>query len=202
MSTTIFKALVSRPTHLGRKPRTAAELLRQTHQYLEEEGKWIKGTMFKDGDAKAAYENGFCGKWGACAVGALGIVAGDFTPGVEMFDDTWDDDEYEEDWRDYYWVADYDDQNDLVYEACGYLALIIDPRLIASNLGNWTTVELVPCDIGTTGLVIDWNDDNSRRRKQVLNTFAKAAALASRPGTFDKVARKYLAENGYLDTDD
>lgn len=189
MSATNIKTLVSRPTHLGRKPRTAGELLRQTHTFLEEEGRWIKGHMFMDGDAKRAYEQGFCNNWGACSVGALGIVAGDYKPAVEHGVAEWDNDDVPFNY--YHWQTDYDIESDVVFRACAYLTLVISPQRAADALDDGTRED---DPYKWVKAVIDWNDAKSRRRKQVLAAFAKAAELASKRGSFKDIAEKYLAE--------
>lgn len=196
MTTQDIKVLVKRPTHLGRKPKTAAALLRQTHKFLDEEGKWIKGYMFKDGDAKKAYEDGFCGKWGVCSVGALGVVSGEFTPSVRYRDLV-----YQDDWE---WDDEYAVNDEIVIEACAYLVLVINPEAARSNLEDgcvpgrlhyrpwgWSSYAGEWLD-----LVINWNDDKSRKRKQVLEAFAKAAELAATPAKFETVAWKYLEKKG------
>lgn len=191
------KTIVTRPTHLGRKPRTAAQLLRQTHAYLEEEGRWIRGAMFKDGDAKRAYENGFCGNWGVCSVGALGIVAGDFKPAVvvERWSSIFID---EDDHKDFWWQSEYETDNPLVAEACAYLCLVFDPKNTYELLADGLTTSGYDDVDEWVGNVISWNDSR-RQRKQVLATFAKAAEIASRPGSFEKVARKHLIDTGVGD---
>jgi hypothetical protein len=177
------KVLIKRPTVYGRKPRTAAELLRQTRQFLDEEGKWIKGQMFKDGSAKDAYENGFCGKWGVCSVGAIGLVSGEFAPGV-----------YADHYGQYYWTEEYEPETFVANEACAYLALAIDPRYVRDLIESDITVESYGWQYAER--VIEWNAANSRTRKQVLATFAKAAELAARRGNFGSVAIKHLQSIG------
>lgn len=192
MYDTEFKPLVTRPTHLGSKPRTAAALLRQTHKFLTEEGRWIKGRMFKDGDAKQAYERGFCGKWGVCSVGALGVVSGEFTPGV-VAEKGIGYFQYDED---YHWADEYDSQGKVVSEACAYLSLVINPGRAFDLIDDGVPVD---DSYGWLDVIINWNDAKSRKRKQVLDAFAAAAELAAKPEPFESIARKYLASKGFTE---
>lgn len=200
MIDTDIKTLISRPTHFGRKPRTAAALLRQTHKFLAEEGKWIKGTMFKDGDAKRAYERGFCGKWGVCSIGAMGIVSGEFTPGVIKEADDFPSSFL---WAglplaEYYWQDDYDPQSEIVTQACAYLSLVANPERTFDLLYDGCPPE---DSYEWTDVIINWNDASNRTRKQVLDAFAQAAELASKPGSFEAIARKHLVTQGYSEED-
>jgi hypothetical protein len=126
-------------------------------------------------------------------VGALGIVSGEFAPGVEV-EKSRSLVYHDEEWADYYWSDDYDPEGPVVVEACAYLSLVINPEeafyAVSDGVPSTSHYEWVEH-------VIDWNDQDNRTRKQVLKVFEKAAALAARPGSFDAVARKYLTEKGF-----
>lgn len=71
------KVIVKRVTDYGPKPRSARQTLIQAHAFLAEEGQWINGAFFQDGDPEEAYETAQCSSWSACAMGALGLVTGE-----------------------------------------------------------------------------------------------------------------------------
>jgi hypothetical protein len=68
-----------RITKFGRKPRTARAALVQARNLLAEEGRWVKGTAVMNEHALVS-DGPTCGSWGACAVGALGLVTGNYEP--------------------------------------------------------------------------------------------------------------------------
>lgn len=72
-----IKTIVKRVTDYGPKPRSVKQALIQAHAFLAEEGQWIKGEFFRDGDPQEAYEKAECSSWSACAMGALGLVTGE-----------------------------------------------------------------------------------------------------------------------------
>lgn len=82
MNRTETRTIIDRVSDYGPKPKTAFQVLRQAHDLLAEEGKWVAGTYFRDGDAQEAYEASSCGSWQACAMGAIGLVNGDMTISV------------------------------------------------------------------------------------------------------------------------
>lgn len=71
------KVIVKRVTDYGPKPRGPKQALIQAHAFLAEEGQWITGEFFEDGDPQEAYEAASCSSWSACAMGALGLVTGE-----------------------------------------------------------------------------------------------------------------------------
>lgn len=71
------KVVLKRITDYGPKPRSARAALIQAHALLSEEGTWMQGDMFEDGDPVEAYEKSQCGSWKACLAGAIGLVTGD-----------------------------------------------------------------------------------------------------------------------------
>lgn len=71
------KVIVKRVTDFGSKPRSARQALIQAHAFLVQEGQWVKGEFFLDGDPREAYEKASCNSWSACAMGALGLVTGE-----------------------------------------------------------------------------------------------------------------------------
>lgn len=95
-----FKVIVPRVDRYGDVPTTGVEALIQAHAFLAEEGQWARGSWFRDGDPKEAYETSACGSWQACSMGALGLVTGESPVSV----------------RRTVWVIDREDaRNDWVY---------------------------------------------------------------------------------------
>lgn len=88
------KTIVKRVTNYGPKPRSVRQALIQAHAFLAEEGQWIRGNFFQDGDPKEAYEKAQCSSWSACAMGALGLVTGEMQVKVRK-DWYWEDVRYE-----------------------------------------------------------------------------------------------------------
>lgn len=71
------KVVVARVDDYGPKPRGPKQALIQAHAFLAEEGQWMAGEFFRDGDPKEAYEKAACSSWAACSMGALGLVTGE-----------------------------------------------------------------------------------------------------------------------------
>lgn len=71
------KVVVTRVADYGPKPRGPKQALIQAHAFLAEEGQWMAGEFFQDGDPREAYEKAACSSWAACSMGALGLVTGE-----------------------------------------------------------------------------------------------------------------------------
>lgn len=93
------KVIIDRVKDYGPKPRSPKDVLQQARDLLKEEGQWMTGEFFEDGDAKEAYENASCGSWSACAMGAIGLVAGEMTVSVNKYQKKLNDGRVEELWR-------------------------------------------------------------------------------------------------------
>lgn len=187
---TDVKTIVSRVTDYGRKPTTPAQVLRQAHDLLAAEGRWIKGDLFEDGDPKEAYEKAACGKWGVCALGAIGIVSGEMPVQVERISLVDEGFTIEGAWREavaydgytgslaeftadppenffeYEWVGLQDineRRTPLAHRAAEYLAEAIYPDYTEDPYGD-------PAE----SVVASFNDDSRTKRTQVLKAFRQA----------------------------
>lgn len=194
-----IKTIISRVTDYGRKPTTPIQVLKQARALLAEEGNWVKGTLFEDGDPKEAYEKAACGKWGVCTLGAVGIVSGEMPVQVERFANFsldrrgWLDainfDDYEgslkefvtnppENAFEYEWAGVNDitpNGTPLAYRAAEYLAVAIDPTFDPIDYG---TNGYYHCSTKAETIVADYNDSPGRTRTQVLALFDEAIEAA------------------------
>lgn len=166
------KVIIERVDRYGSKPTTPYGALVQARDFLAEEGQWITGTMFKDGDPAEAYEKSMCGSWSACSMGALGLVTGEMPISVVHARREWDGEEMF-----YFQGGDksYNDQDTpLSYEASLFLALASEDVL---GVGTYEYALSDPVDT-----VINYNDgqaDGELGRTQVIRAFDKAIELAA-----------------------
>lgn len=186
------KTVLSRVTDYGKKPRTVGEALRQARDLLAEEKKFCKNTLFKDGSAQKAFENGsICGNWQVCSLGAIGVVTGDLS--IQVSKEAYD---YDGDEADYWWEEDnmqecIEDNTTLTYRAAEVLALAIidkkgetvdgidyygnpEPEYKAYFSNNSTFRADEPTEV-----VAAFNDHTTRG--QVLKAFDHAIELARNP---------------------
>lgn len=148
------KVIIERIDKYGPKPATAVDALIQAHAFLREEGQWIRGEFFEDGDAKEAYDKASCCSWSACSMGALGLVTGEMP--VSVFKDADDDDDYEDQYYfsfEMHWTPD---NAPLSYEAA---------QLIADNIDEFRSLNCIDA-------VINFNDEYGRDK--VLAAFEVA----------------------------
>lgn len=100
------KVIVPRIATYGPKPRNAHQALKQARAFLAEEGQWVAGAWFKDGDPKEAYEKAECGSWQACSMGAIGLVTGEMPVSVCKTVSGFNEDIMEDDWREAVYSGD------------------------------------------------------------------------------------------------
>lgn len=191
------KTIIKRVTDYGPKPRSARQALIQAHAFLAEEGQWVKGTFFTDGDPKDAYESAQCSSWGACAMGALGLVTGEMPISVhkewtrvtrddlryEWFDavTSWETELGFKEWvaaagieedrdADYFWVMN-DQYNDESTPMSAKAA-----QALAAQISTKTKARLTAsyCDASAVDLVIALNDSKGIGRTKLLDIFEKA----------------------------
>lgn len=162
------KTIIKRVTDFGRKPKTPAQVLQQAHDLLAQEGRWIKGDLFRDGDAQVAYEKASCGKWGVCSLGALGIVSGEMPVSVAKYNFAYDEPEYE-------WEPTVDvgaDETPLAHRAAEYLAEAINPDFNPlAEKPYWIRDE-------AEDIVASYNDQKGIGRTRVLKAFQTAIEAA------------------------
>lgn len=190
-----IKTIVKRVTDYGPKPRSVKQALIQAHAFLAEEGQWIKGEFFRDGDPKEAYEKAECSSWSACAMGALGLVTGEMPIRVSKHVDPQaaDDLRYEweeavefgdtdlsyEDWlKDSGWVSDYyeweindifgKEETPLSAAAAEVLVAQIPQRTLDKLQQSWNP------DTESVQHVIELNDMKGYGRTRILALFEKA----------------------------
>lgn len=184
------KVIVQRVKTYGPKPRSAKEALIQAHAFLAEEGQWVAGKFFEDGDPKEAYEKSECSSWGACAMGALGLVTGESPVSVRR---EWDDEYiHDEDDDNYYFTVneDYSRYDTPVsYAAATALVQAIDP---ADKTGFDELHDVLD-------IVFNLNDQHGRTK--VLDAFAAAIRAKGGEPLVDhkkiKNVRRYLARKGF-----
>lgn len=192
----IEKVVFRRDTTFGRKPRTASELLRQATALLEEEGKWCTSSLFVDGDADDAFENGsICGSWSVCAMGALGAVSGsmpiiavkeipDWATELNNPDEGQPDDYAQFYWKDDEYLYEALKKDPIIVEATRFLNTAINEYKV-KNSGYETedftdTAEMDRDELQSN--VIDFNDTGgSLNRNRVIEVFKRACELARYP---------------------
>lgn len=194
-----IKVVLDRDSRWGPQPTTIRETLQQATDLLKQEGTWCTDSLFQDGDAQEAFENGsICGSWQVCAMGALGIVSGEMPikVGVEFDSEFMDQ-------ADYYWFED----QDRVYNrsiaplsngAADYVAHAIALEGYELDVEEWDkdveqlgrdgvywqrpeepTRNFDP-DFGTYSTVYNFNDQSDR--ESVVRVFERALALAIEDG--------------------
>lgn len=159
-----LKVITPRVSDYGPKPRGPKQALIQAHAFLTEEGQWMTGTFFQDGDPKEAYEKGRCSSWSACAMGALGLVTGEAPVVVCKVTYDWDTTEQ----FSFETVDDYNPYDTPIsYKAARALSKVIDPERFKANEE----------DEYHDGMVISLNDTQAETltgRTKVLDVFVEA----------------------------
>ncbi len=166
------KVIIKRVDRYGPEPTTPYEALVQARDFLAEEGQWVTGTMFRDGDPKEAYEKSFCGSWSACSMGALGLVTGEMPISVVHARQEWDGED------NFFFRGGDKSYNKrdtpLSYEASRFLAIAGEQIF---DVGTYEYALDDPVDV-----VINYNDgqeDGEVGRTQVIEFFDKAIQLAA-----------------------
>lgn len=169
------KTIIKRVAKFGPKPKTPYQALRQAHDLLQEEGRWVAGSMFDDGDPAEAFKDpASCGNWSACAMGALGLVTGEMPVSVvrePTFTHWKSDDGYNYDWDvdDEFCVSD----DQLSFKAAQYLALAMIGNSEVGTVYRWDVKE------EPYAVVISYNDHNTTRDR-ILDFFKDAMKLAKK----------------------
>lgn len=178
------KLIIKRVADYGPKPRSVVQALRQAHAFLTEEGQWITGAFFEDGDPKEAYEKSACSSWKACAMGALGLVTGESPVKVTReWDGTFyrtEEEAAENDGIDYLFsFNDAYNHSDTPLSAAAAIrvAQVIDPDLgwytDEDDNGNEIREKEEVEDYEAVDKVINFND-HGLGRTGVLDAFAQA----------------------------